>query len=46
MWMCGWWVIAEPQVCKTLVRPTFAPILLGSAAMVMTVSADALNNKP
>ena len=25
MWMCGWWVIAEPQVCSTAVMPMRAP---------------------
>ena len=25
MWTCGWWVIAEPQVCSTAVTPMRAP---------------------
>ena len=28
IWICGWWVMADSQVCKTLVRPTFAPMRL------------------
>ena len=43
MWTCGWWVSAEPQVCNTVVSPTRAPRCLGSAAMVISVSAAALN---
>ena len=34
------------DVCNTLVMPTRAPMRLGSAAMVITVSADALNSSP
>ena len=45
MWTWGWWVSAEPQVCRTLVMPTRAPRRLGSAAMVITVSADASNSR-
>ena len=37
---------ADPQVCRTLVMPTFAPRRFGSAAMVVIVSADARNNRP
>src|SRR3984893_4913983 len=33
MWTCGWWASADPQVCSTE----------GSAAIVMIVSAEALN---
>jgi hypothetical protein len=40
MWTCGWWVSAEPQVCSTLVNPIWAPRCLGSAAMVISVSAN------
>ena len=45
MWTCGWCVIAEPQVCSTLVSPIRAPRCLGSAAMVVRVSAAALNSR-
>src|ERR1019366_8940101 len=45
MWRCGWCVIAEPQVCSTLVSPIRAPRCLGSAAIVISVSADALNSR-
>ena len=45
MWTWGWWVSAEPQVCSTLVMPIRAPRRLGSAAMVVTVSADARNSR-
>ena len=34
MCTCGWWVIAEPQVCSTAVMPMRAPRCLGSAAIV------------
>jgi len=40
------WVIAEPQVCKTERIPMRAPRCLGSAAMVSMVSAEALNRMP
>src|SRR6202040_4015495 len=46
MWTCGWWVSAEPQVCKTERIPMRAPRCLGSAAMVSMVSAEALNRIP
>jgi hypothetical protein len=42
MWTWGSWVSAEPHVCRTLVIPTRAPSRLGSAAMVVTVWADAV----
>ena len=50
---CGTWAspragdgsMAEPQVCSTEVMPTRAPRCLGSAAMVIRVSAEALNSK-
>ena len=44
-WTCGWWVSAEPQVCSTAVRPMRAPRCFGSAAMVVSVSAAALNRR-
>src|ERR1700719_4144121 len=43
MWTCGWWVSADPQVCSTEVTPIRAPRCLGSAAIVIIVSAEALN---
>jgi hypothetical protein len=46
MWTWGWWVIADPQVCKTERIPMRAPRCLGSAAMVSMVSAEALNRMP
>src|ERR1700726_4380272 len=46
MWIWGWWVRAEPQVCKTERIPMRAPRCLGSAAMVSMVSAEALNRIP
>jgi hypothetical protein len=45
MWMCGWWVIAEPQVGSTEVMPMRAPRCLGSAAIVSIVSDEALNRR-
>ena len=45
MCTCGWWVSAEPQVCRTEVMPTRAPRCLGSAAIVISVSAEALNRR-
>ena len=45
MWMCGWWVIAEPQLWSTAVAPMRAPRCLGSAAMVSSVSAAARNSR-
>jgi hypothetical protein len=46
MWTCGWWVSAEPQLCSTAVRPIRAPRCFGSAAIVISVSAAALNRMP
>src|SRR2546426_9468230 len=45
--MCtgGWWVMVEPQVWSTAVMPMRAPRRLGSAAIVSTVSAAALNSR-
>src|SRR5205823_4984045 len=40
MWRCGWWVIAEPQLWSTAVKPMRAPRCLGSAAMVSSLSAQ------
>ena len=37
--------MAEPQVCSTEVIPMRAPRCLGSAAMVISVSAEALNRR-
>jgi hypothetical protein len=45
MCTCGWWVSAEPQVCSTEVMPMWAPRCLGSAAIVISVSAEALNRR-
>src|SRR5712692_1893247 len=45
MWRCGWWVIAEPQVWSTAVRPMRAPRCLGSVAMVSSVSAAVRNSR-
>ena len=45
MWTCGWWVMVEPQVCRMAVMPMRAPRCLGSAAIVSTVSEEALNNR-
>jgi hypothetical protein len=45
MWTCGWWVSADPQVCCTEVAPIRAPRCLGSAAIVIIVSAEALNRR-
>jgi len=42
---CGWWVSAEPQVCRTAVRPMRAPRCLGSAAIVISVSAAVLKRR-
>jgi|SRR6516164_7369809 len=40
--ICAWgWVRADPQLCSTAVSPMRAPRCLGSAAMVIRVSADA-----
>ncbi len=46
MWMCGWWVIAEPQVCSTAVMPMRAPRCFGSMTMVVIVSDAAWNSSP
>src|SRR4029450_10285043 len=45
--MCtwGWWVIADPQVCRTLVMPIVAPKCLGSAAIVSMASEEALKTR-
>ena len=43
IWICGWCVSAEPQVCSTAVMPMRAPRWRGSAAMVSIVS-DAVRN--
>ena len=43
MWTCGWWVSADPQVCSTEVTPIRVPRCLGSATIVIIVSAEALN---
>src|SRR6516162_8468641 len=45
IWTCGWWVSADPQVCSTAVSPMRAPRCLGSAAMVIRVSAATLSNR-
>ena len=45
MCTCGWWVSAEPQVWKTDMKPMRAPRCLGSAAIVSSVSAEALNRR-
>src|SRR5262249_23213424 len=45
MYTWGWWVIAEPQVCRTAVMPTLAPKCLGPAAMGSIVSEAALNRR-
>jgi hypothetical protein len=45
MCTCGWWVIAEPQVCSTEVMAILAPSRLGSAAIVSVVSAETLNSR-
>jgi hypothetical protein len=45
MCTCEWWVMVEPQVWSTAVMPILAPRRLGSAAMVSTVSAAALNSR-
>jgi len=41
----GWWVSADPHVCSTDVTPIRAPKCLGSAAIVIIVSAEALEQK-
>src|SRR6516162_1774645 len=45
IWACGWWVSADPQVWRTEVSPMRAPRCLGSAAMVIKVSAAVLSNR-
>ena len=45
MWACGWWVSVDPQVWSTAVSPMRAPRCLGSAAMVIKVSAAVLSNR-
>src|SRR5580693_1845483 len=45
IWACGWWVSADPQVCSTAVSPMLAPRCLGSAAMMIMVSAAVLSNR-
>ena len=45
MWMCGWWVSADPQVWSTAVMPMRAPRYFGSAAMVIIVSDAALKSR-
>src|SRR6202022_4330832 len=45
MWTCGGWVMAGPQLCSTEVMPTRAPRCLGSAAIVVRVSAETLNRR-
>jgi hypothetical protein len=45
MCTCGWWVMAEPQLCNTDVMPMRAPRCFGSAAMVSIVSDEALNSR-
>ena len=45
IWMCGWWVIAEPQLWSTAVAPMRAPRCLGSAAIVSSVSAAVWNSR-
>ena len=42
MCTCGWWVIAEPQLCSMAVMPILAPRCLGSAAIVSVASAAGL----
>src|SRR3954447_2579063 len=43
IWACGWWVSADPQVWSTAVSPMRAPRCLGSAAIVIRVSAAVLS---
>ena len=38
--------MALPHVCNTEVKPIFTPSRLGSAAIVVSVSALALNSRP
>src|SRR5215469_6165228 len=45
IWTCGWWVIAEPQLWSTAVAPMRAPRCLGSAAIVISVSAAVRNSR-
>ena len=45
IWTCGWWVMAEPQLCSTAVAPMRAPRCLGSAAIVSSVSAAVRNKR-
>ncbi len=45
MWICGWCVIADPQVWSTAVMPMRAPRCLGSAAIVIIVSDAARNSR-
>src|SRR5438067_10475500 len=45
MWACGWWMSVDPQVWSTAVNPMRAPRCLGSAAMVIKVSAAVLSNR-
>src|SRR5258707_4801499 len=43
--MCtwGWWVMVEPQLLSTAVMPVQAPRCLGSAAVVSTGRASAID---
>src|SRR5262249_25829598 len=43
---CGWCWRFWPQVCSTAVTPMSAPRCLGSPAMVVSVSAAAVNSNP
>src|SRR5215472_15982631 len=43
IWACGWWVSVDPQLCNTAVSTIRAPRCLGSAAMVIRVSAATLS---
>ena len=45
MWTWGWCVIADPQVCSTVVMPIRAPRCLGSAAIVIIVSDADRNSR-
>ena len=45
-WTWGWWSRFCPQVCSTAVMPISAPRCFGSVAMVVSVSAVALNRRP
>ena len=45
-WAWGWWSRVCPQLCSTAVMPMRAPRCLGSAAIVVRVSAEALSKRP